>query len=272
MQRLDRLGWAAGTCGTAHGLRIGIRVSDPALLASLPPHLPPGWRPLKSARVDRLFSLVGGAAPGGRSRRVSLLYSGVARRAAATDSSEVLRALAADLRFAIAAGAPRRVFVHAGVVEWRGRAVMLPGQSFSGKSTLVAALLRAGARYYSDEFAVLDSRGRVHPFAKPLSLRRAAGVDETPPEAFGSSAGSRPLPVAVVAFSRYREGARWRTRRLSRGRALLELLRHTGPARRRPADALACLGRVVSGAMTFSAVRGEADEAAGALLRLSEAE
>jgi hypothetical protein len=31
----------------------------------------------------------------------------------------------------------------------------------------VAELVRAGATYYSDEFAVLDSRGRVHPFPRP---------------------------------------------------------------------------------------------------------
>jgi hypothetical protein len=156
------------------------------------------------------------------------------------------------------------------VVEWRGRALLLPGRSFSGKSTLVAALLRAGARYYSDEFAVLDPEGRVHPFAKPLSLRRPGGVDETPPEALGSRPGKRPLPIGLIAFSRYREGARWRTRPLSPGRAALELLRHTGPARRRPADALRCLSRVVASAPAFSAVRGEASDVAPALLRLSE--
>ena len=35
----------------------------------------------------------------------------------------------------------------------------------------MAALVRAGAEYYSDEFAPLDAGGLVHPFAKPLSIR-----------------------------------------------------------------------------------------------------
>jgi hypothetical protein len=37
------------------------------------------------------------------------------------------------------------VFIHAGVVGWRNRAIVMPGHSFSGKSTLVLALVEAGA-------------------------------------------------------------------------------------------------------------------------------
>jgi hypothetical protein len=32
-----------------------------------------------------------------------------------------------------------------------------------GKTTLVVALLRAGAHYYTDDFALLDGDGLVHP-------------------------------------------------------------------------------------------------------------
>ena len=71
----------------------------------------------------------------------------------------------------IAEVARNRVFVHAGVVGWKGRAIVIPGRSYSGKSTLVSELIRAGAAYYSDEYAVFDSRGRVYPFAKPLEMR-----------------------------------------------------------------------------------------------------
>src|SRR5262245_38089017 len=42
-------------------------------------------------------------------------------------------------------------YVHAGVVKWRGAAILLPGRSFAGKSTLVKTLCEAGATYVSDE-------------------------------------------------------------------------------------------------------------------------
>ena len=72
--------------------------------------------------------------------------------------------LDAQMRLFIAANARDWLFVHAGVVAHGGRALVAPGDSFSGKTTLVRALLAAGATYYSDEYAVLDEAGRVHPY------------------------------------------------------------------------------------------------------------
>ena len=85
--------------------------------------------------------------------------------------------------------------MHAGVVGWKGWALVLPGKSGAGKTTLVAELIRAGATYYSDEYAVLDERGRVHPYARPLAVR----VDgwrqrRRTPEWFGARRGTRRCP------------------------------------------------------------------------------
>ena len=44
----------------------------------------------------------------------------------------------------------------------------------------MAELLRAGAVYYSDEYAVVDPWGRVHPFAKPLSIRDGSARGTSP--------------------------------------------------------------------------------------------
>ena len=83
--------------------------------------------------------------------------------------------LDAQVRMFIAANTRDWIFVHAGAVACGGRAVVLPGESFSGKTTLVAALVQAGASYYSDEYAVLDADGRVHPYARRLSIRSDGG-------------------------------------------------------------------------------------------------
>jgi hypothetical protein len=66
----------------------------------------------------------------------------------------------------VAENARRWIFVHAGVVAWRGQAIVIPGATQSGKTSLVAALVRAGAEYFSDEYAVFDARGRVHPLPR----------------------------------------------------------------------------------------------------------
>jgi hypothetical protein len=106
--------------------------------------------------------------------------------------------LESEIRQTVAKGAARRTFVHAGVVGWNGRAILVPGRSRSGKTTLVAELVKAGAQYLSDEFAVLDGRGRVHPFAKPLSIRGPAAATSTRPGGGLGALRATTLPVMAV--------------------------------------------------------------------------
>jgi hypothetical protein len=272
LDKLNRLGWVAGICVEAYGVRIGIRVNQRETLDRVVGLLPPGWKPLSSPRVDELHSFLVGGATRTRARAFNLVYWGIARHARTLDLDAAFATLEANLRLCVASAATRRVFVHAGVVAWRGRALVLPGRSHAGKSTLVAALTRAGATYYSDEFAVLDGRGRVHPFAKPLSLRdlEGGGPRSLTAEALGASSGTAPLPVGLVVLSRYREGARWRPSRLTPGPALLQLLAHTVPVRRRPEPSLDALSAMVRRATVLKSARGEAEEIAPRLLRLLE--
>jgi hypothetical protein len=269
--RVDRLGWSAGTCFDAYGLRVGVRTNAAGLLEHLGPHLPPGWRPSTSPLVDQIFSLW--VDPGG-TRRPSRVYAGRRRRARTADLAQALAVLESEIRQCVAAGAERRTFVHAGVVGWRGRAIVIPGRSRSGKTTLVAELVKTGATYLSDEFAVLDGRGRVHPFAKPLSVRGASGCDRHAralrAEELGGSCATRPLPVRLVVITEHRPGAQWRPDRLTAGQAVLEMLAHTVPARLRPEASLVSLERAVARAVVLKGPRGEARELAAVLLRSVE--
>jgi hypothetical protein len=269
MEKLDRLGWAAGIGFVAYGTRIGIRVSTPDVLERLPAHLPPELKPADSPIVDRLYSLrVGGNRDSRQVRRFNLLYADAGRLARTLDLADVFALLENDIQLYLAESARSRLFVHAGVVGWRGQAIVLPGRSFSGKTTLVAALVRAGATYYSDEYAVFDRHGRVHPYARPLSIR---AEKRGPPrrcsaEELGGVAGTRRLPVGLIALSEYLPKKKWRPRSLSPGQGVLALLAHTVPARRRPAAALATLEQAVSGAAVLRGFRGEAEHAAAAIL------
>ncbi|HWN91729.1 MAG TPA: hypothetical protein VNQ15_09965, partial [Verrucomicrobiae bacterium] len=148
-------------------------------------------------------------------------------------------------------------------------AIVIPGCSFSGKSLLVKALVKAGASYYSDEFAVLDERGRVHPYPIPLAIR--PDRDGAPPmkyraEELGGVTGVCPLPLGLVLITRYVSGTRFRPRPLSAGRAVLELLAHTLPARRRPGRVLDALTQAVAQASVLRGTRGEAEETARQIL------
>src|SRR5918997_5388750 len=98
MAKLDRLGWAAGIAFTAYGVKVGVRVSDPAALAAVVERLPPGWRPSASPSVSRLYSLVTGRADGGRVRRFHLLYSGARLAARTPDAGAALGWFESDLQ------------------------------------------------------------------------------------------------------------------------------------------------------------------------------
>ena len=271
MAKLDRLGWAAGITFTAYGVKVGVRVSDRGALEAVAGRLPPGWRRSASPPVKRLYSLISGG--DGRFRRFHLLYAGAGLLARTFDAEAVFERLESDLRLYVAERSPRRVFVHAGVVGWRGRGVVIPGRSLSGKTTLVAELVRAGADYYSDEYAVLDADGRVHPYARPLAVREGEGLKQTRRgvEEFGGRVGEGPLPVGLVVVTRYERGARWRPRRLTPGEGVLGMLSDTVCARQRPRRALGTLSKVAGRAVMLAGVRGEASRAAESILRALEA-
>jgi hypothetical protein len=269
MQAIDRLVWADGVSIHAYGRRIGIRTNDPSVLERLVDLLPPGWEPCFSPLVDHLFSLrVGGHSPGSRTKNFHLLYGGDRRLARSLNLEAVLETLEKQLHLYVGEFASNRVFVHAGVVGWNGRAIVIPGATRAGKSTLVAALLRAGAVYYSDEYAVLTPDGLVEPFARPLSIRSADGTTSRRcwPDEFGSQVGKRALPVGLVAVTRYRHGGVWRPRTLSQGQAILALLQETLSAQIDPDGSLRALETALEPALAVQSARGEADETAERIL------
>jgi hypothetical protein len=134
-------------------------------------------------------------------------------------------------------------------------------------------LLKRGATYYSDEYAVLDADGLVHPYARRLSLRQEGGQPSLRRTAadLGAATGCEPLPVGLVAVAKYRQGAHWRPRRLTRGQAVWELLDCTLSAQRQPDAALNALERAVAGATGLKGFRGGAAETADLLLRQAAA-
>jgi HprK-related kinase A len=79
------------------------------------------------------------------------------------------------LNWCVSRDAHRFVAMHAAVVERDGRALIVSGESGAGKSTLCAALVLAGWRLLSDEFALVDPEtGLLSPLPRPVSLKNAS--------------------------------------------------------------------------------------------------
>jgi hypothetical protein len=247
------------TACVAYGVPFVLQASDAELLAKMMACVPHG-----TLADDK-------AGPPGGIFALSGRYSLSTPAGALLDSPEldtILERLTQELMVYVADLAPERVFVHAGVVGWRGRALVLPGTSFAGKTTLVAELVRAGASYYSDEYAVVDAGGLVHPHARDLQMREPGRPEQkglAVAELLGH-AGVEALPVARVVFARYVAGGEWQPQPLSAGLAVLEMLRHSIPVQRTPARVMATLAAMMEPATAWRSERGDAAATARMLL------
>jgi hypothetical protein len=195
-------------------------------------------------------------------RNRSLLHSDVAE-------STLLLLLQQAVEEEILQHSPDFVAVHAGVVVYDGVAVLLPGQSQSGKTTLVRELISRGAEYSSDEYAVIDSCGRIYPWPRALMVRDADAVQHPTPAAdLGAGVRSGPARAGLILFLRYVSDARLQVGPVSQSGALLGLLRNTPHTLADNPRILTPLTTVVTAAVAYEGIRGDAAKAADGIERM----
>jgi hypothetical protein len=243
------------------GVRVRLSADTPEVFEQIPPLLPPDAEPCPASTAEVSLAVTG---PEWGPYDFLIDDSPVTK---GIDLDFALTLLEAQIRIVIGMRAPNRIFVHAGVVAHEGRAIVVPGRSFAGKTTLVLELVQAGALYYSDEFAVLDEQGLVHPFAKPVSVR---GEDQVQSDhdigRFGGIAGDEALEVSAVVFTHYSAGAEWDPIELSPGRGALAMFANTLAAMARSEEAMRTIKLAVEGAVLLEGERGEASDMAPSLL------
>jgi hypothetical protein len=246
----------------AFGATARVCSNSRGLLAQVEPLMPPQWQPCPSEEASESLGILL------EEDGTYSVYRGSTRVIQGQGLKLSFIVLEGQLRGFVALNSPDKTFIHAGAVAHGDRATIFPGQSFSGKTTLVAAMVRAGARYLSDEFAVLDDGGLVHPYPKPLSLRSEDGTSQEDHHAdqLGGVVAEEPLPLGLAVLTSYRAGAEWRPKRLSPGQGALMVLAHAVPARTRPQAAMRAITRALENAGTLVGERGEADDLADELL------
>jgi hypothetical protein len=229
---------------------------DRELAAGIPDALPPGWCGAQDEPSTRF---------------------GVSRGGVITiDGTEVpeersvlplLSRFSSVVRHHVAQHAPAHVFIHAGVVAVDDCAIVIPGYSRSGKTTLVAELVRAGATYYSDEYAVVNSEGLISPFAKPLSIRSEGEPDVrtevTVPVDRTASGCAR---ARLIVLTSYKAGAEWRPKERTKGEGAYALFKHSVAARQRSGEVLTAVSQLSRDGDVISGVRSDASQVAQALL------
>lgn len=237
------------------GVNLGLQWDDPELTQQFEKLMLPIWKLDPELDPVRLFRVV-------TSSDGELVLDGPDDEESRLPRQDFLETLERRIHFYLANHCRDVVFVHAGAVAWNGGAILVPGSSFSGKSTLTRELIRAGAAYLSDEYAVVDRAGQVHPFPRPMSLRHPEGAQRFSPTRIQTD----PVPVSAVLATHYEAGAHWQPESLSPGLAVMALISHTVTARKEPALAMSCLSACVREASCWSGARGEAGETARMIL------
>lgn len=157
------------------------------------------------------------------------------------------------------------VAVHAATLVIDGSAMLLPGRSHAGKTTLALALAEAGATLASDEYALVDREGRVTGWPRPARVR----LEGTDSRRVPVAAGAGPVPVGSVALLRYDpalvEGV-LDVATPSRADAVVAVLDETVCARSRPDESLDAALSVTAAPRVLRGRRGEAASAAAALI------
>lgn len=267
-EKLRNYRWLIEVGFEAYGVSFGIRSNSVKIvnefLEILPNVLPTGWNEFKGGAASNIFSIITqNSQSETRRSKHNFFYKNEELIMENFSRRDLIQTLDSQIRLTVGEFAAEDVFLHAGAVGWNGRAIIIPGSSFSGKTTLVAEFVKRGATYYSDDFTILDKNGLVHPFPKKLSLRGIIDdyrqLDFTVEE-LGGIGGTEPIPVGYVLLTRFEKKAEVQLKPVTAGEAVMAALANSLSVRQNPPLVLKVLQKAFSDARFYKSDRGEASK------------
>ncbi len=241
------------------GVQFGVELPE-----SLPPdrlvlHLPPGTVETPRHAVSPMFQMVETPEPEQNDHNYgwSVFSQGENLSWGPTDI-HAFEQLESALQLHVAEFSEQWAFVHAGVVCWNDWTIVIPGTSFSGKSTLVHAFVDAGATYYSDEYAPIGPSGCIAPYRRPISLRDgpfgdARRVASHIPNQEVGTAPSR----SILLKTSFQQDGHWQPVEMTHSEIVIALIENSVSIRRRPGPVLSAFSEFVKHTKGFKTPRSE---------------
>jgi hypothetical protein len=284
----DGAGAAYTVCVRLSSFSARVSSTCPLILNQLASLYPDATAPQRSAETTGpLLAVVEESRQPGADRYWLRAASG--EECSFAEARDVVAHLEYLINAAAAVGLGHHLLIHAGAVATSSSALILPGASGQGKSTLVTALAQGGLFYLSDELAVVDrSSLKALPFLKPICLKDGGYQALTSSfDLRGSFRAQRadgvsvcylpaPLPcppnaafrIGYVVLPVRRMGAALELKPTARAQALAELARNSLNLPRHGAAGLEAIARVVEGAACYTLIYDSAPDAASTLSKL----
>jgi len=199
-------------------------------------------------------------------------------------AADAALALIEAASFALAERSVGGLLFHAALVSRGGDAVLIPGQTGAGKTTLAARLIDRGHRYLTDELSyVPDGSISILGFSRPLNVKlsgrallahRLDGASRWPalvshtttllqPPAVRRPAEPRTSKLAVIVFPRRERTSEPRLVPLNRGRAALGLMGSLLNARNLPGHGFPAVVELARRIPAFEAVYDDVEQIEG---------
>jgi hypothetical protein len=286
LEAAEQARWAyRSTCYRALNLTFGIR-SEEADVGAYLDHALTGLRSREEEKPEVWYSV---ARSSEGSERPYVLHFGSELVGGASSKAFAIEMLLWHLNAATVERAAPLVVLHAGGVVINGRGVIISGSTGSGKSTLTAALVRAGAGYLTDEALAIDPQnGVLHPYPKALTIQRGSwrllGDLRPPPSELSPRAWhvapadirpdaiAGPTPASLALFPTY-EGsapARWGAsmQKIAGAEALIELLQQSFEQSAAVVPTLQVIARTLESCTCFRVSTVDIDLAVGRVMDL----
>lgn len=161
------------------------------------------------------------------------------------------------------------VALHAALILTDVGAIVLPGSSHAGKSTLAWEARRRGMHVLGDEYTLIDpSTGRVQGWPRPVRRRTPSGLERWVSSAEEHSLAHVDHRVALVAAVRF-DPTSDAMAGMKRSDMVLRVLENTVCARNRPEDSFRAALALTDNAHLIGGTRAESSAALDHLLEMS---
>jgi serine kinase of HPr protein (carbohydrate metabolism regulator) len=221
-ERLSKIKWREKFGFECYGVKIAIRIDDSNLRRKMEEVLPRISRICDYGEPKHIVSLVVNA----DEESNGLYYNDEIAMEFGRLKDSLWEYIGEKILLVLAMNSlPSKFYIHAGAVGWNDFGILLPGTSRAGKTTLTRDFIKAGADYFSDDCVILDDKGYLFPFPRPLAVRTESGdrhIREA--EYYGAKTAADKMKLKLILFAQFEENCEWSPEPVTRGQGIMELM------------------------------------------------